>query len=237
MSHDSQERSGKEPAGAVKIAATPTFGARLKAIMWEVSCAWDADQDSRVGKMLIALSGRMPGYRADITALLEELESHPAVAAVVAVERVTSERPRATDPLSSLSLPTTLSSLGTGLRELSAKWREAAVLEEFEMGNTEYAHALDQCADELDAVLTLVVRPGLETTADEDPRVDTMGTSKDNPAAASTEAIRAAAPELLAALRLLLHEVHESGNASARDFGWPRATDAASAAIAKAEGR
>lgn len=43
--------------------------------------------------------------------------------------------------------------------------------------------------------------------------------------------------ELLAALKALLHEVSESGNAYARDFGWPRATDAARAAIAKAEGR
>lgn len=36
---------------------------------------------------------------------------------------------------------------------LIAKWKAAAVWEEGEMGNTQYANALDQCADELESAL------------------------------------------------------------------------------------
>ncbi len=32
----------------------------------EVLGLWDSDQDMKVGKMLMAMSGRLPGYRADI---------------------------------------------------------------------------------------------------------------------------------------------------------------------------
>lgn len=46
----------------------------------------------------------------------------------------------------------------------------------------------------------------------------------------------AAAPELYEALVLLLAEVDFSGNGTAKDFGWPRATEAARAALAKARG-
>lgn len=46
----------------------------------------------------------------------------------------------------------------------------------------------------------------------------------------------AAAPELLEALKLLMTEVEESGNADAKDFGWPKAVKAARAAIDKAVG-
>jgi hypothetical protein len=35
----------------------------------EAHAAWDADNDSRVGKILMALSGYRPGYRADIDAI------------------------------------------------------------------------------------------------------------------------------------------------------------------------
>lgn len=45
-----------------------------------------------------------------------------------------------------------------------------------------------------------------------------------------------AAPDLYAALVLLMAEVDFSGNGTAKDFGWPRATEAARAAIAKARG-
>lgn len=41
--------------------------------------------------------------------------------------------------------------------------------------------------------------------------------------------------ELLTALKLLLHEVDESGNGTARDYGWPEATAASRAAIEKAD--
>lgn len=44
-----------------------------------------------------------------------------------------------------------------------------------------------------------------------------------------------AAPQLLSALKLLLTEVHLSGNGSARDFGWAAAVKASEDAIAAAE--
>lgn len=43
--------------------------------------------------------------------------------------------------------------------------------------------------------------------------------------------------ELVAALKALLHEVMESGNGTARDFGWPTAIGATRTALLKAEGR
>lgn len=43
----------------------------IKRIAIEAFTAWDSDKDMRVGKILRALSGEMPGYRADIDALLE----------------------------------------------------------------------------------------------------------------------------------------------------------------------
>jgi hypothetical protein len=46
----------------------------------------------------------------------------------------------------------------------------------------------------------------------------------------------AAAPDLLEALQLLLHEVDESAIAGAQDYGWPSAVSASRAAIAKATG-
>jgi hypothetical protein len=42
--------------------------------------------------------------------------------------------------------------------------------------------------------------------------------------------------ELLEALKSLMHEVDESGNGYAKDFGWPVAVGKARAAVAKAEG-
>jgi hypothetical protein len=47
----------------------------------------------------------------------------------------------------------------------------------------------------------------------------------------------AAAPDLLAALKALWHEVDASGNAEANDFGWSEARTRTLAAIAKAEVR
>lgn len=42
----------------------------LKGIAYEALVAWDSDRDSRVGKILAALAGRLPRYRSDIDALL-----------------------------------------------------------------------------------------------------------------------------------------------------------------------
>jgi hypothetical protein len=39
---------------------------KFRSIADECHAEWDADNDHRVGKILKALSGRMPGYRADI---------------------------------------------------------------------------------------------------------------------------------------------------------------------------
>jgi hypothetical protein len=44
----------------------------------------------------------------------------------------------------------------------------------------------------------------------------------------------AAAPDLLEALELLLAEVEASGNATASDYGWPKAVSATRAAITRA---
>lgn len=41
----------------------------LKRIAREALDAWDADNNCRVGKILKALAGLQPGYRADIDAL------------------------------------------------------------------------------------------------------------------------------------------------------------------------
>jgi hypothetical protein len=47
----------------------------------------------------------------------------------------------------------------------------------------------------------------------------------------------AAAPDLLAALKLLMTETELSGNAGSKDYGWPACVVASRAAIAKAEGQ
>jgi hypothetical protein len=52
----------------------------------------------------------------------------------------------------------------------------------------------------------------------------------------ATAATACACADLLAALKGLLREAYESGNGTARDFGWPAAISAARAAIEKAEG-
>ena len=47
----------------------------------------------------------------------------------------------------------------------------------------------------------------------------------------------AAAPDLLASLKLLYREMELSGNLGSKDYGWRPATLASQTAIAKAEGR
>jgi len=38
-------------------------------ISFEAHLEWDADNDSRVGKLLLAMAGKLEGYRGDITAI------------------------------------------------------------------------------------------------------------------------------------------------------------------------
>ena len=40
----------------------------------------------------------------------------------------------------------------SSMQRLIARWREAAAFEATEMGNVQYANALDQCADDLEAL-------------------------------------------------------------------------------------
>ena len=59
---------------------------------------------------------------------------------------------------------------------------------------------------------------------------------RDRNAADELRRLHAVNAELLEALKSLMHEVDESGNGYAKDFGWPAAVGKARAAIAKAEG-
>lgn len=52
-----------------RIRALETALGSVVTIAKEARLAWDADKDMRVGKILIALSGKAPGYRADIDAI------------------------------------------------------------------------------------------------------------------------------------------------------------------------
>ena len=55
-------------------------------------------------------------------------------------------------------------------------------------------------------------------------------------AARSNGRLISAAPDLLEALTLLLHEVDDSAIAGAKDYGWPVAVQKSRAALAKATG-
>jgi hypothetical protein len=52
--------------------------ARLTLLADEMFEEWDRDNDMRVGKMLRALSGNLPGYRADIDQFRAALATTPA---------------------------------------------------------------------------------------------------------------------------------------------------------------
>lgn len=60
--------------------------------------------------------------------------------------------------------------------------------------------------------------------------------AKETAERAANKNLIAAAPELLEALSLLLHEVDESAIAGATDYGWPAAVQKSRAAIAAATG-
>ncbi|MCK9558190.1 MAG: hypothetical protein M0R50_09150 [Candidatus Cloacimonetes bacterium] len=46
----------------------------VKYIATEAFCFWDNDQDMKVGKILKALSGELPGYRVDIDKIIDEIK-------------------------------------------------------------------------------------------------------------------------------------------------------------------
>lgn len=61
---------------AESLAAAPDLLFALKravSVAAEAARAWDADNDSRVGKLLLALEGSRKGYRADIDGIHEAI--------------------------------------------------------------------------------------------------------------------------------------------------------------------
>lgn len=52
-----------------------TIAERVNALANELYNEWDHDNDMRVGKLLMALLGEIPGYRNDIDELLKDLEA------------------------------------------------------------------------------------------------------------------------------------------------------------------
>lgn len=56
-------------AAVAEIEAQRTAVESLVKIAEEAFTEWDSDNDPRVGKILLALSGEVPGYRADIDAM------------------------------------------------------------------------------------------------------------------------------------------------------------------------
>lgn len=125
----------------------------------------------------------------------ETLESGKADDAVVAVDRVTSERPRATE---SEAVHLAMRSPGTGLRELSARLERAAECHE---GNAACGAVSTSVTDlryhaallrEVIAALLSSGEAGQTEEGEADTRVGAHKvTTGDNPTAASTEAIRA----------------------------------------------
>jgi hypothetical protein len=73
----SVSREAVQSTAAAAHADIKPVGEELKRIAWEAFEAWDADKDLRVGKMLKALAGRSPRYRADIDALHAALATTP----------------------------------------------------------------------------------------------------------------------------------------------------------------
>lgn len=53
---------------------------QLKAIALDGLASWEADNDARVGKILMALAGLRPGYRADVDDLFRSLSTSAPIA-------------------------------------------------------------------------------------------------------------------------------------------------------------
>lgn len=77
-----QQRDDEQFAEALQDVAN--LAAALKSVPKIAAQAhdyWDADQDSKVGKIIIALSGRLIGYRSDVDAI------HTAIARIEGMAR------------------------------------------------------------------------------------------------------------------------------------------------------
>lgn len=57
----------------------PTLEERLDQFLHEMYDAWDNDNDSRLGKLILSLAGQRPGYRADHDAFRAELAQSGAL--------------------------------------------------------------------------------------------------------------------------------------------------------------
>jgi protein involved in temperature-dependent protein secretion len=68
----------------LKVANLQRLLKSVHSVAGEAFDAWDSDNDMRVGKILNALSGGIPGYRSDIDEIVE---------AVLQIDRLTITQP------------------------------------------------------------------------------------------------------------------------------------------------
>lgn len=77
-----QQRDDEQFAEALKDVANAASALKsVPKIAGEIRSYWDADQDMKVGKIVIALSGRLIGYRSDVDAI------HAAIARIEGMAR------------------------------------------------------------------------------------------------------------------------------------------------------
>ena len=140
----------------------------LKRIAAETYQEWDSDNDSRVGKLLAALAGYRPKYRADIDALHAALEASAARQGSALVTHDLCPAcihdgnnvpgPCCTGEKTDEELAARQGSASPQVTALSAKWREHAsdIPDDIPVG-LPWEHGLRlgvrRCADELDAAL------------------------------------------------------------------------------------